>query len=395
MEKQNTTLSITMRPRSFDEVIGLQSQIAAIKNKIAEGVPRGFLLKGQYGCGKTTLAYIIARLVQGWDFPEDQAPQVQEVNAANARKLDDMRALADKSNSYPMVGKYNVILLDEVQQATKEAQQVLLKELEKPNGPTIWILATTNPEKINPGVLDRCYTITVEGMNKEQRGVLIARAVEKTGHEGDVSDFITAVDKSKITSPRKILMAFELYHNGLDAKDAVGSMHFDALPEFYEVAMGTVFGQWDKSYQLPWIKDKNGDTKHFKAVCEQIVALDETLKKKAKVAEAAAAKAGEFGDAPPPSVDAVVEADAAVDEDDMQGKPDVARALRAIVAALLKNQLVKADAKKLNVLKSGKAAQAMFALAHCTSPNPFDVGMEWALTIGGLFKVNAIMQGKV
>ena len=385
-----STLSINMRPKSFDEVIGLQSQVTAIKNKLAEGNPRGWLLKGQYGCGKTTLAYIIARAVQGWDFPEDLAPQVIEINGANNRKIEDMRALAVKASSYPMQGKYSVILLDEVHQLTKEAQQILLIELEKVSSPTIWILATTDPEKLNSGVRDRCYTITVEGMNKDQRAELIARAVKETGHDGDVTEFLNAVTKSKIVSPRKILMAFELYHNGLSATQAVASMHFETLPEFYEVAMGTVFGQWSKGYTLPWIKDKDGEARHFKAVCEQIVSLDESLKKKAKaLAETAVAVEG----APVAGDDEVTTADAAVEEEDIQGKPEVARALRAIVAALLKNHIAK-KAEKFNAEKATKAAAAMFALAHCTSPNPFDVGMEWALTIGGLFKVNCAMQGK-
>jgi hypothetical protein len=391
-QQQNTTLSITMRPRTFDDVIGLQAQINAIRNKIAEGVPRGFLLKGQYGCGKTTLAYIIAREIQGWDFPADMPPQVQEINAANTRKLDDMRALALKSNAFPMVGKYNVIILDEVHQLTKDAQQVLLKELERVTAPTIWILATTDPEKLNSGVRDRCYTITVEGMNKAQRAELLARAAKETDHDGDYGDFTAALDKSRITSPRKILMAWELYHNGLSAQQAVGAMHFEALPEFFEVAMGTVFGQWDKGYSLPWIKDKAGNAKQFKAVCEQIIALDESLKKKAK-AELEAAEADAAAAPTAPVDDEVVAADSAVEEEDMQGKPEVARALRAIVAALLKNQIAK-KADKFNAAKAMKAATAMFQLAHCTSPNPFDVGMEWALTIGGLYKVNQAMQGK-
>lgn len=385
MANQNTTLSLTMRPQTFEEVIGLQTQVAAIQSKIAEGVPRGFLLKGPYGCGKTTLGYIIARAIQGWDFPADLAPQVLEINGANSRKIEDMRGLAIKAASYPMQGKFGVILLDEVQQLTKEAQQILLIELEKPNSPTVWILATTDPEKLNQGVRDRCYTITVEGMNKAQRGELITRAAKQTGHEGDVTEFVTALDKSKIVSPRKILMAFELYHNGLTAQAAVAAMHFELSPEYFEVAMGTVFGQWDKPYQL-WIKNPDGTAKQFKAVCEQIVTLDESLKKKAKVAaDEAAAVENAAGPA-----DVVIENDAAVEEEDIQGKPDAARALRAIVAALLKNSIAK-KADKFNVVKANKASKALDILAHCTSPNPFDVGMEWALTIGGLYKVNYVM----
>jgi hypothetical protein len=383
----NTTLNLSMRPTGFDEVIGLKEQVNTIRNKIAEGVPRGWLIKGPYGCGKTTLALIIAREIQGWEF--SGKPQVMEINGANYRKINDMRELADKAGSYPMVGKYNVIILDEVHQLTKEAQQILLKELETPNSPTVWILATTDPDKLNQGVRDRCFTITVNGMGSEERATLVQRAAAAVEHTGDLTEFLKALDKSKIVSPRKILMAFELYHNGTPAVQAIGAMHYETLPEYYEIAIGVVFGQWEKSYQLPWLKEKDGSPKHFKAVSEQFAALDAQLKKKTKddsepVADTTTGD--DTGDAE----------STAVDEEDVidGGKPAAARAIRAIVAGMLKNQIAKADAKKLNIIKAGKAADALFILSHCTSPNPFDTGMEWAATLGGLYRVNQKMNGK-
>lgn len=103
-----STLSVTMRPREFSEVIGLETQVATLKTKLATGdVPRAFLLKGLFGCGKTTLAYIISREIQGWEFTG--RPSVQEINAADIRGIDAMRELIQQSGSYPMVGKYNVI----------------------------------------------------------------------------------------------------------------------------------------------------------------------------------------------------------------------------------------------------------------------------------------------
>jgi hypothetical protein len=95
-------------------------------------------------------------------------------------------------------------------------------------------------------------------------------------------------------------------------------------------------------------------------------------------------------EAAPGPDDLVIENDADVSEEDVQGKPDAARALRAIVAALLKNSIAK-KADKFNAKKANKASKALDILAHCTSPNPFDVGMEWALTVGGLYKVNFVM----
>ena len=367
----DSTLSLDMRPSTFDEIIGLEDIVTAMKNKLGQGVPRAIMLAGPYGCGKTTLAWLIAKFIQGWDF--DGQPQAQEINGANYRKIDDMRKLAEGCGAYPMVGKYGVIIMDEAQQLTKDAQQILLKELEVRISPTVWIICTTDPEKINSGVRDRCSTFSVRGMDAEKRAVLIARAAAQPEHTGDTADFAAAVTKGKMTSPRKILQAFELYHNGISAQDAVQTMQFAAAPEYFDICMGVVFGQWSKGFILPWIVDKEtGKPKPFKSVAEQLKALDDKLKKKPAADTQAAPDAD--SDADP------------VEEEDAQGRPEVARALRAITAASLKNQIYKGGAK------AQRAAKALEKLAHCTAFA--DPSMEFAAMIGGLFSVNIIMQGQ-
>lgn len=363
-----TNLTLDMRPRNLEEVIGLEPQVAALKKILAEsGRPKPFLLTGHFGCGKTTLAYIIAREVQGWEFTG--TPVVTEINAAHIRGIAGMREMADNAGNYPMTGKYQVIILDEAHQLTKDAQQVLLKEFERKDTPTVWIIATTNPEKLNEGVRDRCQAMPpLTPMGDADRAKLVARAVEYTAYAGDVKPLLEALAKAKVGSPRKILKAFEGLTNGLTAPQAVAAGAWDNLPEFFEIAMGVVFGQWDKGFTLPWIQEK-GQPKQFKSVADQLKALDDQLKKKPKE-EAAPAPAPEG------------ESEEPVEEEDLQGRPEVARALRAIVAASLKNQVYKGGTK------AAKASEALFILSHCTSPNPFDAGMEWAATIGGLYRVN-------
>jgi hypothetical protein len=365
-----TTLNLSMRPREFSEVIGLEEQVVALRNKIATGnIPRSFLFSGPFGCGKTTLSYLVAREIQGWDFTG--TPQVQEINAANITGIDGMRKLAESAGNYPMVGKYGVIILDEAHKLSKPAQELLLKEFEVPKSPTVWIICTTDPEKLIEGIrAGRCFTLQVRGMGDKETKELIDRAARELNHEGEYFDFVDAVRKSKVFSPRKILMAFEAYHSGIPAGQAISAMHFEALPEYFELAMGVVFGQWEKGYILPWIKEKDGSPKQFKSVADQIKALDDRLKKKPSNETAA----------PAPNDDGDV-----VEEEDVQGRPEVARALRAIVAASLKNQVYKGGAKSV------KAADALFILSHCTSPNAFDTGMEFAATIGGLYRVNQKM----
>ena len=367
-----STLSLTMRPRTFGEVIGLEMQVATLRKKLDSGdVPRGFLLVGPYGCGKTTLAWLIATAVQGWEF--DGNPQVIEVNGANTRKIDDMRALADGADKLPMEGKYGVVILDEVHQLTPEAQQILLKELEVKNGPTVWILATTDPQKLNPGVQERCFKITVTGLNEKERAELVARAVKATDRAGDTADFLAELTKQRMTGPRKILQAFELYNNGLPAAQAVSAMAFYAAPVYFDVAMGVVFGKWLEGYSLPWVKDKDGKPRHFEAVAEQIKRIEALLTKK-------------------PKHETSTDAEQLVEEDDVMlldmHKPECARAIRAITATLLKNKVLKGDANAL------VAADALNYLAHCCPPNPADTGMEFAVTIGGLYKVHLKLHSK-
>jgi len=365
-----------MRPRSFEDVIGLEDTVKAIKSRIDEkGAPHVILLRGSYGCGKTTLALIIAKYIQGPFF--EGTPDVMEINGANYRKIDDMRALVESTGSYSFGGGKRVIIMDEAQQLTKDAQQVLLKELELPSSPTVWILCTTDPQKINQGVLDRCLTFEVGGMNEEQRKLLITRAAMQMNHEGDTDDFEKAVSKAKLASPRKILMAFEKYHCGIEAGRAVNSCQFMVTPEYFDIAMGVVYGQWSKDYLL--------FKKEFKSVAAQLKNLEDDLKKKPKNEEPTVAE-GE--DEPVPA-----------DEDDAVGthnKLEAASALRNITAALLKNAILKIADKPNKVSevaeKAEKASKALEKLLRCMSWNNSDFGTEFSATVNGLYQVNQAMK---
>ena len=79
-KKVAKTLNISMRPQTFDDVVGLDMEVAAIQQVInSDRLPRAFLLAGPFGCGKTTLAYLIARAIQGEFLAPDEDPFVQEI----------------------------------------------------------------------------------------------------------------------------------------------------------------------------------------------------------------------------------------------------------------------------------------------------------------------------
>lgn len=365
-----STLNITMRPREFSEVIGLESQVAAIRAKLDTGeVPRAFMLNGPFGTGKTTLAYIIARAVQGWDFPASLEPQVQEVNAANMTGVDDMRKLCESSQMRPMFGKVGVIILDEAHKLSKPAQELLLKEFESENPSTTWVICTTDPDKLIDGIkAGRCFTVKTTGMDEKQRRELVERAAKELHHDADFSDFLAAVTKARVVSPRKILMAFETYHYGVPAVEAIGAMTYEDLPEYHDIAFAVIFGQWDRDVS-DW-RDKTGKGVIIKAVGAQLQALDLRLKKKPKDAKPAPETEDEAG---------------VLEPEDIQGKPEVARALRAIVGGFLKGRVLKGGAK------AETAALALDFLAHAVPPNAFE--LEWAVTLAAMYRVNRKLNG--
>lgn len=368
-----TQLALTMRPSDFEGIIGLESAVRSVRTKLDKGeVPRAFLIKGPYGCGKTTLAHIIAKYIQGPLFEGD--PEVREVNAANYRKIEHMRELAASTGSYPMVGTYSVIILDECHKLTGDSQDVLLKELEVRSSPTVWILATTDPDKINSGVRDRCFPVVVEGMTPESRSELIKRAVEKTGFTGDTTPFLDLINKRKVSSPRKILNAFDQLTTGKTPEEAVATMTVEATPEMHDIAFAVCFGKWDAATTM------FGGTTTIQPLGKLLKDLDERLKKK-------------------PAADSNVdEADGVVDDDDVaDSKPDTARILRAVVAAFLKGQVLP-SIKKGNIYtykdaaKAGRAFKALYCLANTVPVDAFE--LQWSGLIPTLFRVNEIMQGK-
>lgn len=368
------TLNITMRPREFVDVIGLEQQVAALQSLISSNsIPRALTLIGPFGCGKTTLAMIFAKAVQGFEFA-DAEPQVQDINAANFTGVDSMRQLVHDSHSYPMSGKYSIIILDEAHKLSKPAQELLLKEFEAESSPTIWIICTTDPQKLADGLkAGRCFTLSVKGMDAAQRAALVAKGAAEKGFTGDTQPFLAALTKSGVVSPRKILMALETYVAGISAEEAVGGMMFAALPEYFDICSGIVHGKWEASYRLPWLKNADGSEKNFPAVCDQLKALDDRLKKKPKDFKPVETD----GDAPE------------IDDEDVQGKPEVANALLAMTAAMLKNNIAKESAK-FNATKAQRAAEAIYILAMCKGISAY--GLEYPAVLSGLYRAHMKMR---
>ena len=160
------------RPRTFKDVLGQDHVVRTLCNAIEQQrLAHAYLFVGPRGTGKTSTARIFAKALNCPDGPkvdfdpdedvcleiaEGRSLDVQEIDGASNRGIDNIRDLRDNVQFAPTRGKYRIIYIDEVHMLTKESFNALLKTLEEPPAHVMFIFATTEPHKILPTILSRC-----------------------------------------------------------------------------------------------------------------------------------------------------------------------------------------------------------------------------------------------
>lgn len=189
----------TFRPTTFDEVVRQEHIVRILKNQIAsDKVGHAYLFCGPRGTGKTTLAKIFARAIN-CENPVNSSPcgkcaacralnngsnlDISEIDAASNNGVDEMRDLREKVQYPPVAGKYKVYIIDEVHMLTQSAFNAVLKTLEEPPRHAVFILATTEPQKIPATILSRCMRFDFKLIPQRDLEELIKSVFEKTGKE--------------------------------------------------------------------------------------------------------------------------------------------------------------------------------------------------------------------
>ena len=149
------------RPTNFDDVIGQDHVTTTLKNAIEnKKVAQSLLFCGPRGVGKTTCARIVAKMVNNleWNDPlkNNNDLNIYELDAASNNSVDDIRNLIEQVRYAPQSGKFKVYIIDEVHMLSNAAFNAFLKTLEEPPSYAIFILATTEKNKVIPTILSRC-----------------------------------------------------------------------------------------------------------------------------------------------------------------------------------------------------------------------------------------------
>ena len=165
--------SLKYRPKTFDTVIGQNHVTSTLKNSITENkIPSAILFCGPRGVGKTSCARIYAKEINKSSIENidshDLSFNIFELDAASNRGIEEMKNLIDKVRIPPQIGKYKVYIIDEVHMLTPQAMNAFLKTLEEPPKHIVFVLATTEKNKILPTILSRCQIYDFNRINESE-----------------------------------------------------------------------------------------------------------------------------------------------------------------------------------------------------------------------------------
>jgi DNA polymerase III gamma/tau subunit len=190
-------LYLKYRPSNLDEFVGNNKQIEALQSELKRGT-KCFLFTGDSGCGKTTLARIVANML------ETNSADIIEINTSDNRGIDTARELIQNANFAPMFSNQKVYILDECHKWTTDMQSAMLKLLEDTPKTSVFILCTTNPEKLTKALKTRLSIYNLSPLNDKELTILIKR-VARAENSKITQSVIEKIIENSDGSARKAL----------------------------------------------------------------------------------------------------------------------------------------------------------------------------------------------
>ena len=248
------------RPEVFEDIIGQKHIVRILQNQIRTGtVSQAYLFSGTHGTGKTSTARILAKAVncmvgepgtpgadlgEGRTIPcghcanceairEGRFVDCIELDAASNNGVDDLRAIIEMVKYPPTVGRYKVYIIDEVHMLSQAAENAFLKTLEEPPEHAIFILATTDPQKVRSTIRSRCMQLNFKRVTESELAAGMERICAKRGIEvtrdalvtiasradGSVRDALSILEQCIAAGDKKLDRNLVLEYTGAAGED--------------------------------------------------------------------------------------------------------------------------------------------------------------------------------
>jgi len=245
------------RPKTFKEVVGQEHVVKTLTNALKMGlISHAYLFYGPRGSGKTTLARLLAKAVNclspkinGGFEPCNQCQNCLEINqgkaidlieidAASNRGIDEIRALKEGIEIVPLKAKYKVYIIDEAHQLTKEASNALLKILEEPPKHAIFILCTTEFQKMLPTIISRCQKFEFKPLKLKEIVKKLQKIVseEKIDIEEKAIELIAKMARGAMRDAESLFEEVINYKEGKitkgDVENLLGILDFGKISNF-------------------------------------------------------------------------------------------------------------------------------------------------------------------
>ena len=170
----STSSASEYRPKDFNDMIGQDAIVKTLNNAIKnDNIPQALLFCGPRGVGKTSCARILAKTINNLD--DDFEYNIFELDAASNNSVEDIRNITDQIRIPPQTGRYKVYIIDEVHMLSNQAFNAFLKSLEEPPEHVVFILATTEKNKILPTILSRCQIYDFKKVDNESITKLLSK----------------------------------------------------------------------------------------------------------------------------------------------------------------------------------------------------------------------------